>query len=131
MPLIDLIGVQLIRIQSAHLPGYNQAIASSIRDGPVRNMAPAFAAVGRRSRQQGGEVLLIWVCFSVNYSQRSSIVTSSWQGTKDQTVPYHCAARIKTLIPHADLLTIEGAGHEILQSHTDEISDALLRFLSS
>lgn len=52
---------ELVRIQSAHLPGYNTAIASSIRDGPIRGLAPIFASIGRRTRKEGGQVLLIWV----------------------------------------------------------------------
>lgn len=59
-PIDDPIS-ELVRIQSAHLPGYNPAIASSIRDGPIRNLAPTFASVGRKTRKRGSKVLLIWV----------------------------------------------------------------------
>ena len=52
---------ELVRIQSAFLPGYNFAIASSIRNGPIRAQAPIFAALGRQTRKQGGRVLLVWV----------------------------------------------------------------------
>lgn len=52
---------ELIRIQSAHLPGYNPAIASSIRDGPIRSQAPIFVALGRQLKKRSGKVLLIWV----------------------------------------------------------------------
>lgn len=52
---------QLVRIQSAYLPGYNAALASSIRDGPLRNLAPQFTALGRYSRKTNGSVLVIWV----------------------------------------------------------------------
>lgn len=53
--------LQLVRIQSAYLPGFNPAIASSLRDGPVRSLAPAFAALGRRASKEGTRVLLVWV----------------------------------------------------------------------
>lgn len=52
------------------------------------------------------------------------------QGTDDTTVPYHCATRVKTFIPHAELLTIEGGRHGILETHADEVAKALIKFLS-
>ncbi|KAI0782541.1 alpha/beta-hydrolase [Abortiporus biennis] len=100
---------ELVRIQSAHLPGYNLAIASSIRDGPIRSMAPVFASVGRNFRKKGGKVMLIW-------------------GTRDSVVPYHYAARVKTLIPIAELVTIEGGKHDLTLSHADEVSRRLIDF---
>ena len=47
-----------MRIQSAYLPGFNAAVASSLRDGPVRSLAPAYAALGQRASPS---VLLVWV----------------------------------------------------------------------
>ncbi|KAI0083372.1 Alpha/Beta hydrolase protein [Irpex rosettiformis] len=49
---------ELTRIQSAHLQGYNPALASCIRDGPIRNLAPVFAQLGRvvRKRRRVGGV---------------------------------------------------------------------------
>ena len=49
---------ELVRIQSAYLPGFNAAVASSLRDGPVRSLAPAYAALGQRASPS---VLLVWV----------------------------------------------------------------------
>ena len=67
-PAANVAFIQLIRIQSAYLPGYNLAIASSIRDGPIRNLAPAFAQLGRQTKKLRKEhgidqakVLLVWV----------------------------------------------------------------------
>ncbi|KAI9057386.1 alpha/beta-hydrolase [Trametes sanguinea] len=102
---------ELVRLQSAHLPGYNPAIASSIREGPLRSLAPQFAALGRHSRKTNGSVLLIW-------------------GTADQVVPYRYAARVKSLIPHVELVTIQDGPHDITISHADEVSKALIDFLS-
>ncbi|KAI0677170.1 alpha/beta-hydrolase [Trametes maxima] len=102
---------ELVRLQSAYLPGYNPAIASSIRDGPLRSLAPQFAALGRHSRKTNGKVLIIW-------------------GTADSVVPYRYAARIQALIPHAELVTIEGGPHDITISHPEEVSHAILEFLS-
>lgn len=53
---------ELVRIQSAYLPGFNAAVASSLRDGPVRSLAPAYEALGRRAAAHGSpSVLLFWV----------------------------------------------------------------------
>lgn len=53
---------ELVRIQSAYLPGFNAAVASSLRDGPVRSLAPAYEALGRRAAAHGSPgVLLVWV----------------------------------------------------------------------
>ncbi|KAJ3488514.1 hypothetical protein NLI96_g2794 [Meripilus lineatus] len=101
---------ELVRIQSAHLPGYNIAIASSIRDGPLRGLAPTFASVGRRTRKEGGRVLLIW-------------------GTRDPVVPYRYAERVQALIPQAELVTLEGAKHDITLSHPEEVGRRLIDFL--
>ncbi|KAL6307097.1 alpha/beta-hydrolase [Sparassis latifolia] len=96
----------LIRLQSAYLPGFNPAVASSLRDGPVLGLAPAFAQLGRRT---GARVLLMW-------------------GTADRVVPFVNAARVKKLIPHAELVTIEGAGHSLTMSHPQEVGRTLVRF---
>ncbi|OCH90017.1 alpha/beta-hydrolase [Obba rivulosa] len=100
---------ELVRIQSAYLPGFNPAVASSIRDGPIRSLAPAFVALGRSMQKRGGRVLLIW-------------------GTADRVVPYRYAARVKALIQAADLITIPNATHDLTFSHSDEVTEALLQF---
>ncbi|KAI1795097.1 alpha/beta-hydrolase [Ganoderma leucocontextum] len=101
---------ELVRIQSAYLPGYNAALASSMRDGPLRNLAPQFTALGRHSRKTNGSVLAIW-------------------GTSDRVVPYRYAAKVQVYIPHAELVTIEGGPHDITVSHPEQVSGALLEFL--
>jgi pimeloyl-ACP methyl ester carboxylesterase len=98
---------EIVRLQSAHLAGYNNAVASSLRDGPVRGLSSAFKTLGESGRQ----VLLI-------------------HGTADTTVPYKYAARTSMLIPDATLLTFDGAGHDLAVSHAIEVSAALVRFFS-
>ncbi|KAI0796459.1 alpha/beta-hydrolase [Irpex lacteus] len=98
---------ELVRIQSAHLAGYNAALASSIRDGPIRGLAPSFAQLGRlvRKARRHSRILLVW-------------------GTKDRVVPYHYAERVLTLwyeTEHARLVTIEGAGHDLTSSHPEVV----------
>ncbi|KAL4076454.1 Alpha/Beta hydrolase protein [Scleroderma yunnanense] len=99
---------QIIRLQSAHLPYFNAAVASSLRDGPIRGQEYAFKALGNSTQQ----VLLI-------------------HGTADQTVPYKYASKIQGLVPHLELMTIEGCGHDLTITHASEVSYLLLRFLSS
>ncbi|KAI0268094.1 alpha/beta-hydrolase [Gloeopeniophorella convolvens] len=99
---------EIVRIQSAHLPGYNAAIASSLRDGPIRGLHESFEALGASER----EVLLIW-------------------GTADNTVPHKYAARMQSLLPQSELVTIQDGGHDLTVSHPETIVSAFVRFLGS
>ncbi|TCD65971.1 hypothetical protein EIP91_001963 [Steccherinum ochraceum] len=103
---------ELVRIQSAHLPGYNTAIASSIREGPIRSLAPVFVSLGRKTRKRGGKILLIW-------------------GTRDSVVPYHYAARVQALISESKLVTIDGAKHDLTLSHAGQVVKHLLAFFEA
>ncbi|KAG6872894.1 hypothetical protein C0992_009271 [Termitomyces sp. T32_za158] len=49
---------QIVRLQSAHLTGYNAALSSSLRDGPIRGQELSFASEGFANRA----VLVIHVC---------------------------------------------------------------------
>ncbi|KZP09929.1 alpha/beta-hydrolase [Athelia psychrophila] len=99
---------EIVRLQSAHLPGYNRALASSIRSGPIRGQEGSFAALGKSGRS----VLLI-------------------HGTADWTVPYKHTATIRALIPHAHLVTVDGAGHDLTVTHSDVVTDSLLSFFET
>ncbi|KAJ6472845.1 Alpha/Beta hydrolase protein [Mycena vitilis] len=66
---------ELVRLQSAHLPGFNRAVSSSLRAGPVTGARWAFESQGWKGRR----VLLI-------------------HGTADHTVPPTHATRIGALI---------------------------------
>jgi hypothetical protein len=48
---------QIVRLQSAHLPGYNRALASSIRFGPIRGQSSSYTNLAKSERS----VLLIHV----------------------------------------------------------------------
>ncbi|KIJ69727.1 hypothetical protein HYDPIDRAFT_164024 [Hydnomerulius pinastri MD-312] len=99
---------QIVRLQSAHLPYYNAAVASCLRDGPIRGLTSAFTALAKSNNH----VLLI-------------------HGTADKTVPYKYASKIQALVPQAELVTIEDGGHDITITHASEVNSALLQFLSS
>jgi pimeloyl-ACP methyl ester carboxylesterase len=98
---------EIVRLQSAHLPHYNAAVASSLRDGPVRGLGYAFRALANSSN----EILLV-------------------HGTADKTVPYKYASKIQSLVPQAKLVTVIDGGHDVTVTHAKEVNTALLHFLS-
>ncbi|ELU42630.1 alpha/beta hydrolase family domain-containing protein [Rhizoctonia solani AG-1 IA] len=104
-------GDQLVRIeqrlfglQSAILPGYTAAVAASVFMGPLRGLENEFTKLGEL---EGVRVQIIW-------------------GTKDAIVSYKYADIIKKLIPHAELVTIEGAGHDLCATHYETLTSPLL-----
>ncbi|KAG9317931.1 Alpha/Beta hydrolase protein [Chiua virens] len=98
---------EIVRLQSAHLPHYDAAVASSLRDGPVRGLAYAFSALS----DSPNEVLVI-------------------HGTADKAVQYKYASKIQALVPRAMLVTIIDGGHDITVTHAKDVNAALLHFLS-
>jgi len=96
---------EIVQIQSAHLLGYNHALASSLRNGPLRGLSSSYAVLSELDK----DVLLIW-------------------GTADRTVPYKYASRIQELVPNSTLLTIEDGGHDLTISHPSLVSEALIKF---
>ncbi|KAG2361606.1 Alpha/Beta hydrolase protein [Suillus spraguei] len=110
-PLVQTVSAlppfQIVRLQTAHLPHYNAAVASSLRDGPIRGLHFAFQSLAR----SGNQVLLI-------------------HGTSDKTVPYKYASKIQSLVPQADLATINDGGHDVIVTHASEVNALLLHFLA-
>jgi pimeloyl-ACP methyl ester carboxylesterase len=51
-------------------------------------------------------------------------------GREDRVVPVETAHRLADLMPHAELLVLEGCGHWVPVERADELNDALLRFLA-
>ncbi|KAG2130173.1 Alpha/Beta hydrolase protein [Suillus bovinus] len=98
---------EIVRLQTAHLPHYNAAVASSLRDGPIRGLHFAFQSLAH----SGNQVLLI-------------------HGTSDKTVPYKYASKIHNLVPQADLVTINDGGHDLTVTHASEVNALLLHFLA-
>ncbi|KAF8160081.1 Alpha/Beta hydrolase protein [Pholiota molesta] len=84
--------LEIVRLQSAHLPGYNNALSSSLRDGPIRGQRASFESPAF----EGKRVLVL-------------------HGTKDATVHPKYAAQIIALLPPSarrKLVTVDGAGHD-------------------
>jgi len=103
--------IDIVRLQSAHLPGYNAALSSSLRDGPVRGQEAAFASRGFEGRR----VLLI-------------------HGTKDRTVKPKYSPRILALLPEktrarSRLVKLDGAGHDLALTHPERVGGAISAWL--
>lgn len=102
--------VLLQQLQSSTLPGYVNAILDSLAIGPVLGQEANFKALGKKGAET--KVLVIW-------------------GTEDAVVPIKCGFQIKELIPHAEMVTVEGAGHELGVTHPQQVSRILLKFLET
>ena len=99
--------LEIVRVQSAHLSGYNAALSSSLRDGPIRGQSHAFSSKGFENRR----VLLI-------------------HGTRDNTVNPRYAPQILELLPPetrrgSKLVMVEGAGHDLTLTHPERIGGAM------
>ncbi|ESK84499.1 alpha beta hydrolase [Moniliophthora roreri MCA 2997] len=110
---------EIVRLQSANLPGYNAALSSSLRDGPVRGEEHSFRSDVWRDRR----LLII-------------------HGTADNTVAYRYASKIQSLLPRANgtkalkgcyskIVTIEGGGHDLTISHSQEIVEHIEKWAKS
>ncbi|KAF8608608.1 alpha/beta-hydrolase [Ceratobasidium sp. AG-I] len=97
----------IVALQGALLPGYTPAVATSLFVGPLRGLEKDFEKVGKL---KSVKVLIIW-------------------GNKDEQVNYKYAAKIKGLIPHAELVTVDGAGHGVCVTHSETVADSLIKFL--
>ncbi len=91
----------------AQYKGFWRALLSTIRHGPIRNMANAYARIGRHDRR----VLLIW-------------------GREDRTVPFVLNERVRKAIPRAEFHPIDGAAHAPHLEQPDVVNPILVDFLS-
>lgn len=125
--------IQLVRLQAAHLKGYQRAVFSSLHDGPVTRMRWAFES----NHWVGKRVLLIHVRYSglvfnhFLYYLRPYLPTI--QGTRDPVVPPANSPILKSFLDSAgsntELVEISGAAHDLTWTHADEVGRALLAFL--
>ncbi|THU81870.1 alpha/beta-hydrolase [Dendrothele bispora CBS 962.96] len=107
LSILDDISQEIIRLQSTHLPGHNYAVASSIQNGPLHNLAPAF-----RSEHFRGKSIILF------------------HGTLDMIVPYRLATEMlllfnPTIIKRKQLYTIPGGPHGLALARP-EIIDVIL-----
>jgi pimeloyl-ACP methyl ester carboxylesterase len=94
-------------VEQMRYPGFLRALLSTIRHGPIRTMADAYARVGRHPRP----VLLVW-------------------GENDKTVPFAISVQVRAALPRADFHAIEGAGHVPHLEQPELINRILVDFLT-
>ncbi|KAI0662774.1 alpha/beta-hydrolase [Cubamyces menziesii] len=102
-------------LQASSLPGYKRALQSCYQDGPVRHMETAFdklATIAVGPARQSLQVLII-------------------HGTEDEVVPIAEADKIRSRVPQAEVVKVEGAAHNIVNAdgHWQIVAASLLRFL--
>jgi hypothetical protein len=84
--------MKIVRLQSAHLPGYNAALSSSLREGPIRGQSSAIQSKAFEDKR----VLILHV--SPSSTPSHSELKPFAQGTNDFTVPLRYAHKIGSLI---------------------------------
>ncbi len=95
------------RVQMRHR-GFLRALLSTIRHGPLQNMADAYERVGRQER----DILLIWGC-------------------EDRMVPFELSERVRAALPNAKFCPIPEAGHALHLERPDLVNPLLVEYLSS
>lgn len=103
---------ELVQIQHYLLPGYTQAIASTLVHGPIRNLETEYAVLALAAAEKRVDVILIW-------------------GTEDEIVDYNYALKMKQAIPSAQFVSFQGAKHDVIVFWAEEVREALLRFLKN
>ncbi|MBN2499937.1 MAG: alpha/beta hydrolase [Anaerolineales bacterium] len=88
--------------------GFRRSLLSTIRCGALDNALPTYRKVGK----QGLPVQLFWGC-------------------DDAAVPFRMSRKLLSVIPQADLITIEGAGHFPHHEQPEIVNPALIEFLRS
>jgi pimeloyl-ACP methyl ester carboxylesterase len=97
--------------QAQYLPqmefiGFKRAVLSTLRHGPLENMAEAFRRVGAQNRP----IWLIW-------------------GRHDRTLPFENSERVRALLPQAEFHAVEEAGHVPHYEHPEVVNPMLIDFL--
>jgi pimeloyl-ACP methyl ester carboxylesterase len=135
--------IQIVRLQTAHLPGYPHAVFASLHDGVINNMHWAFTAPTWRGRR----VLLLNVrsCLDHIFLVAANV---DWKGDHDVVIPPVAAQALRRMLesagtdptlakedteplPDVLLLPVLGAGHDLTWTHTEEVARAVLEFLDA
>ncbi|KAI0778134.1 alpha/beta-hydrolase [Trametes elegans] len=106
---------EIRELQASSLPGYKRSLQSCFEHGPIRGLEAAFDKIPQvpaGPTRQPPQVLVI-------------------HGTDDEIVPYGEASKIKARVPQAEVVTIEGAGHDLVvrDGHWQIVAENLVRFL--
>ncbi|RPD62992.1 alpha/beta-hydrolase [Lentinus tigrinus ALCF2SS1-6] len=104
-------------LQYQDLPGYKRSLASCFTDGPIRGLQSTFDKLDKLLVGPENKDLQVLVI----------------HGTDDEIVPYEEAHKIKARIPEAEVITVEGAGHDLVlrDAHWRIVGDAIVRFLEN
>ena len=86
--------------------GFRRALLSTVRHGPVGDLAEIYRRVGEQKRP----VLLIW-------------------GREDQTIPFDTHKRVEETIPHLEFHAIDEAGHGPHGERPELVNPLLIEFL--
>ncbi|KAI0732346.1 alpha/beta-hydrolase [Fomitopsis betulina] len=86
---------ELVKLQQELLPGYAQCVYACLHGGPIHGLLWAFDKIAQTEAANGKRIEVLIV-----------------HGTMDPLVAYADALEIHKRIPHAQLLTIDGAGHD-------------------
>ncbi|KAI0639351.1 alpha/beta-hydrolase [Trametes polyzona] len=106
---------ELRDLQSSNLPGYKRSLQSCFQDGPIRGLEAAFDGVARVAAGPTKQPLKVLII----------------HGTDDDIVSYEEAEKIKARVPQAELVTVEGAAHDLVvkDGHWQIVAESLEKFL--
>ncbi|KAJ7142784.1 Alpha/Beta hydrolase protein, partial [Mycena epipterygia] len=107
---------ELVRLQSAYLPGFNRTVSASLHAGPVTGMRWAFESSAWERRR----VLVVHVSVSgfnayFFFERMDSLSLSNFQNT----------AQTET---HSQHVLISGAGHALTWTHAEEVGREVYKF---
>ena len=103
--------------------------------GPIAGMHRAYEELASIRTANGPVKPLVIHVRSTRSDCRCSngLILSRLKGTNDAIVPYNNSLKIKKLVPQAELVTVEGAGHHLIseEAHWPTVASNIVKFLSS
>ena len=88
--------------------GYQRALLSTLRKGPLNDLSALYQQVGKLDIP----VLLVW-------------------GKEDQTFPFELSRKAPTIIPQAELLAVDEAGHIPHYERPEQVNPRLVEFFTT
>ncbi|KAJ7318564.1 Alpha/Beta hydrolase protein [Mycena albidolilacea] len=129
---------ELVRLQSAHLPGFNRAVSSSLRAGPVTGMRWAFESEGWAGRK----VLLLHgtsdqTVPSAHSTHIGALIESAGRNTSSHAEPTPSSTtkhkkkpKLQPTPERARVTLIPDAGHALTWTHAREVGEVVCAFLA-
>ena len=91
----------------ADYPGFTRSALSTLRESPVRDYLDGWKDYGAMTIP----TLILW-------------------GIRDVSFPYDNAEKIPQLMPHANVVAVEGGAHWVNVENSDQVNHELVRFLT-